>query len=95
MPHWQLFLATTTPAVNHVRGLYGPNTSRGRVVDGGFEYILSGSGAEWRQRALDIDPRGGGAIVVFINTTQAQPNGQTAAHWVVPNPTSVYMGEPK
>ncbi len=92
VPHWLLHISTTTPAVNHQVGLYGPDRSGGRLTSEGFEYVLKGGGANWRSDALAIDSKGGGAIVVFINTNHMQPSGYRTAHWIVPDPRQFYTG---
>jgi hypothetical protein len=85
--HWQLNICTTSPRVNHVVGLYGPDKSRGVRTERGYEYVLQGSGELWRNEALRIDPQGGGAIVVFLNTNDLQPrSGYKTAHYIVPDP---------
>lgn len=94
IPHWQMNMCTTTPAVNHQVALLGPVYGGGTQTSAGFEYTLDGNGEYWRSRALGIDPKGGGAIVVFINTRDMQPSGYRTSHWIVPNPTQLYSGNP-
>ncbi len=89
-PHWLLNVCTTTPAINHTVGLFGPDRSGGRRTARGFEYTLPNGGEYWRQKALSLDPRGGGAIVVFLNTNSVQPNGYRTAHWLIPDPRQAH-----
>ena len=89
--HWQLNICTTTPAVNHVTGLYGPDKSRGVRTARGYEYVLAGGGETWRSKALAIDPAGGGVIVVFLNTNAEQAHGWKTAQWSIPDPRQPYQ----
>ncbi len=95
IPHWLLHISTTSPSVNHQIGLYGPDRTGGRATINGFEYTLKGGGAQWRNDALAIDPKGGGAVVVFINTNNMQPSGYRTSHWIVPDPRQYYTGNPQ
>lgn len=85
--HWQYSICTTTPAVNHVKGLWGLTRGGGTPIPGGTRYTLPGSGEKWRNDALALDPKGGGAIVIFYNLNKRDPvTGWTASHQVVPDP---------
>jgi hypothetical protein len=87
VPHWQWSVTVTSPSVHHTAGLHPNTRGGGNPVPGGMEYVLQGSGESWRERSLAIDPRGGGAVVFFVNLNAPDPaTGWTATHWVVPDP---------
>jgi hypothetical protein len=81
--------------VHHNQALIGNTRGGGVPFPGGTQYTLDGDGEYWRNRAIAIDPKGGGAVVWFVNLNGPDPaTGWTATHWVVPDPRQAYEAQP-
>jgi hypothetical protein len=87
VPHWQFYLAYPSPSVHHEHSLYGPEPGNRQTR------VIPGTGDYWRKRSLAKDPRGGGAVVVFVNTSSPRPgSGWTATHLLIPDPRQCFEG---
>lgn len=86
LPHWQLHVFSRR---RHYT-LYGPDNRGGNRAQN-VEYILSGGGAVWRQKSLDVGDDG--TLLVFINTKDAVTGTLRNAGWRIMNPSARQSGD--
>jgi hypothetical protein len=85
--HWQWSLTVTSPSVHHEHSLTPIQRGGGVRAEGGWLHTIEGSAESWRDASLALDPKGGGAVVFFLNLNARNPQtGWTAHHWVIPEP---------